>query len=232
MATTFNLRNIPVNVQFKEIKNVHLSVCPPNGHVRISAPNQMKIERVRIFAASKLPWIKRQQKKFRAQERETEKEFIDRESHYVWGKRYLLKIEESNIQQVTLKHSQLLLKTKPNADLKSRKEQLEVWYRKILKAEAQILIQKWEKVLRVKSNQLFVQKMRTKWGSCNPESKNIRLNTELAKKPKEFLEYIVLHELVHLIAPTHNEKFIALMDRHMPKWAVLKSELNCLPVRY
>ncbi len=232
MATSFNLGNIAVDVQFKDIKNVHLSVCPPKGHVRISAPSRMKIERVRIFAVSKLDWIKKQQKKFLKQEREPGKEYIDRESHYVWGRRYLLKLEDAITPEIVLKHSQLVIRGNNNVLTLKRKEWLEEWYRRILKSEAHLLIQKWEQRLGVKTNQLFVQKMKTKWGSCNPKSKNIRLNTDLAKKPKEFLDYIVLHEMAHLLAPKHNDKFIALMDQHMPKWVVMKNELNRLPVGY
>lgn len=232
MESRFNLGNIAVDVQFKDIKNVHLSVCPPKGHVRISAPKKMKIERVRIYAVSKLDWIKKQQTKFLKQEREAQKEYIDRESHYVWGRRYLLKIENSVSPEIILKHSQLVMRVHESAATQRRRDLLEEWYRKILNVEAQILVQKWEQRLGVKVKRVFIQKMKTKWGSCNPKSKNIRLNTELAKKPKEFLEYVVLHELTHLIAPKHNEKFIALMDQHMPKWGVLKNELNCLPVGY
>ena len=232
MESQFNLGNIAVDVQFKDIKNVHLSVCPPKGHVRISAPKKMKIERVRIYAVSKLDWIKKQQTKFIKQERESQKEYIDRESHHVWGRRYLLKIENSVSPEIVLKHSQLVIRVHESAATQRRRDLLEEWYRKILNAEAQILVKKWEQRLGVKVKKVYIQKMKTKWGSCNSKSKNIRLNTELAKKPKEFLEYVVLHELTHLIAPKHNEKFIALMDQHMPKWSVLKRELNCLPVGY
>ncbi|QQR80081.1 MAG: M48 family metallopeptidase [Deltaproteobacteria bacterium] len=232
MANQFNLGNIPVDIQFKDIKNLHLSVCPPKGHVRISAPNRMKIERVRIYAVSKLDWIKKQQMKFINQERETQKEYIDRESHYVWGRRYLLKLEKSAAPEIILKHSQLVMRAHEAATTQRRKEYLEEWYRKILKAEAEYLIGKWENRLGLKVKQVFIQKMKTKWGSCNPRSKNIRLNTELAKKPKEFLDYIILHELSHLIEAKHNDQFIKIMDKHMLKWRFFKNELNALPVSF
>lgn len=232
MESRFNLGNIAVYVQFKDIKNVHLSVCPPKGHVRISVPKKMQIERVRIYAVSKLDWIRKQQRKFLKQQREPQKEYIERESHYVWGRRYLLKVENSISPEIILKHSQLVMRVHKTATMQRRRELLEEWYRNILKIEAQILVQKWEKSIGVKVKNLFIQKMKTKWGSCNIKSKNIRLNTDLAKKPKEFLDYVVLHELTHLLVPKHNEKFIAIMDQHMPKWIVLKSELNFLPVGY
>jgi predicted metal-dependent hydrolase len=155
------------------------------------------------------------------------------ESHYVWGKRYLLNIiEHDSAPSIELKHSKMILQLRPDTNVEKKEEILDSWYREILKQAAEPLIAKWENLMGVKVEKLFLQRMKTKWGSCNHEAKNIRINTELAKKPPECLEYIVVHELVHLIEPTHNDRFIALMNQFMPKWRMYKDELNRLPVRH
>ena len=208
-----------MDVVRKDIKNVHLSVYPPTGRVRISAPARMSLDTIRVFAISKLGWIRQQQKKLREQERETPREYLDRESHYVWGRRVLLKVvEEDEPPQRAATSSTLLLRVRPGTDEATREAVVEDWYRQLLKAAVPPLIATWEPRLGVKVNGFFVQQMKTKWGSCNPTARTIRLNTELAKKPRECLEYIVVHEMVHLLEPTHNPRFVALMDRFMPKW--------------
>jgi len=218
---------------FKDIKNVHLSVYPPAGRVRISAPSRMSLDTIRVFAISKLAWIKQQQKRLGEQERETPREYIDRESHYIWGRRYLLKVTEHDAAPaVTLRHNRLLLAIRPGTSGDRKREVVEEWYRNLLKEVVQPLIQKWQPRMGVKVNQIFVQKMKTKWGGCNPRTKSIRLNTELAKKPRECLEYILVHEMTHLLEPTHNERFVALMDRFMPKWKFYRDMINRLPVRH
>jgi len=233
MVTQINLGKIAVDVVQKDIKNIHLSVYPPTGRVRISAPLRMDIDTIRVFAITKLGWIKSQQHKLREQERESPREYLERESHYVWGKRYLLKIEEQDAApEVELKHSKMILRIRPAAGQKRKQEILDAWCREQLKAALTPLIAKWESLMDVKVGRCFVQKMRTKWGSCSHETGNIRLNTDLAKKPLECLEYIVVHELAHLLEPTHNQRFIALMDQFMPKWKFYKDQLNRLPVRH
>lgn len=233
MHTRIELGEIAVDVVKKDIKNIHLSVYPPTGKVRISAPLRMKLDTIRIFAISKLGWIKQQQKKLREQERETPREYLDRESHYVWGKRYLFKLVERNATpMVELKHSKMLLYVRPDANEEKRRAVLEEWYREQIKIEITPLIEKWQPLIRVKVKRFFVQRMKTKWGSCNHESGSIRLNTELAKKPRQCLEYIVVHEMLHLLEPTHNQRFINLMNQFMPKWEFYREELNRLPVRH
>lgn len=198
---------------FKDIKNVHISVHPPNGKVRVSAPLRMELETIRVFALSKLVWIKQQQQKLRGQERETPREYLDRESHYVWGKRYLLKlIEGGAAPEVELNHSHLLLRIRPGTSEDTKQAIVAKWYREQVKSAVPVLIAKWEPMMGVKVGRVFVQKMKTKWGSCNPSSCSIRLNTELAKKPRECLEYVVVHEMAHLLERHHNERFMALMD--------------------
>ena len=233
MATQLKLGDISVDVVLKDIKNVHLSVYPPNGKVRISAPARMSLDTIRVFAISKLGWIKQQQKKFRSQERETPREYLNRESHYLWGKRYLLKtVECDEAPFVELKHGTMVLRLRPGTAEAKRQAIVEEWYREQLKGAAPPLIAKWEPVLGVKVDRFFVQRMKTKWGSCNAGTRRIRLNTDLAKKPPECLEYIVVHEMAHLVEPTHNARFVALMDRLMPQWRFCREKLNQLPVRH
>lgn len=233
MATRLNLSGIPVDVVFKDIKNVHLSVYPPDGKVRISAPSRMSLDTVRVFAIAKLCWIRQQQRKLHGQERETPREYLERESHYVWGKRYLLKVIGKDAPPgVELKHSRMILQLRPGTSGEKKRAIVEAWYREQIREAAPALIAKWGPLISVKVEKFFVQKMKTKWGSCNPGSRSIRLNTDLAKKPPECLEYIMVHEMVHLLEPTHNARFITLMDRFMPNWRLYKDELNKLPVRH
>lgn len=230
---TLQLGAIAVDVVLKDIKNIHLSVHPPAGKVRIAAPQRMDLDTIRVFAITKLAWIKSQQKKLREQERETPREYLDRESHYVWGRRYLLKlVEKDAAPSVELKHSKMVLQLRPAASVEKKQEVLDAWYREQLKAAVPPLVAEWEKALGVKVGKVFVQKMKTRWGSCNPVAGNIRLNTDLAKKPPACLEYIVAHELAHLLERHHNERFIALMDAHMPQWRQYREVLNRLPLAH
>ena len=233
MITQIALGEIVVDVVKKDIKNIHLSVYPPIGKVRISAPARMDNDLIRVFALSKLDWIKRQQKKLREQARETPREHLDRETHYLWGKRCLLQImEQDAAPRVEVIHRQIALQVRPGTDSEKRREILETWYRETLKTAVPPLIAKWEAILGVKVERFFAQRMKTRWGSCNPRLGSIRLNTDLAKKPPECLEYLVAHEMMHLLEPTHNRRFIALMDRFMPRWKYYQEELNRLPVRH
>lgn len=231
MQTRIQLGDIAVDVLRKDIKNVHLSVHPPAGRVRIAAPKRMSVDTLRVFAISKLPWIRQQQQKLHKQERETAREYLDRESHYVWGKRYLLKVKEKDASpKVELKHSQMLLQIRPSSSDERKQAILGGWYREKLKEAVPPLIEKWVALIGVKVERLFVQRMKTKWGSCNHGTKSIRLNTELAKKPVQCLEYIVVHEMVHLLERHHNDSFIALMDKYLPTWRLHRDELNHAPL--
>lgn len=233
MQTQVLLGGIEIEVVFKDIKNIHLSVYPPQGKVRISAPSRMDLDTIRVFAISKLGWIKRQQSKLREQDRETPREYLELESHYIWGKRYLLKvIEENAAPAIELKHNLMILQVRPGADEGKKQAIVDGWYREQVKESAIALIAKWEPMIGVKVAALFVQRMKTKWGSCSADNRTIRLNTDLAKKPQECLEYIVVHEMAHLLEPTHNARFIALMDQFMPNWQVRRDRLNRLPVRH
>ncbi|WP_338040595.1 SprT family zinc-dependent metalloprotease [Nitrosomonas oligotropha] len=230
---TMKLNDLDVEVIHKNIKNVHLSVYPPDGKVKVSAPVSMTPDTVRVFVISKLGWIKKQQTKLRAQKREAPREYIDRESHYVWGKRYLLKVDEKDAPpSVELKHSKMLLSVRPGTNRERKLAILETWYRNNLKQAVPALIEKWQPRMGITVQRVYVQRMKTKWGSCSVHSGSIRINTELAKKPLACLEYIVVHEMTHLLEPTHNSRFIALMDQFMPKWRFYREELNRLPVRH
>jgi len=227
------LGNITIEVERKDIKNIHLSVYPPNGKVKIAAPERMDLDTIRVFAINKLKWIKKQQETFRNQEREAPREYLSKESHYFQGKRYLLKIIEHNTKtKVILTHSKIELYIRPNTSTEKRKEIIDEWYREQLKNTIPELIEKWEQKIGVKINKFGIKKMRTKWGTCNPEAKRIWINLELAKKPLECLEYIIVHELVHLLERRHNGRFIKYMNEFMPKWRFYRDELNRLPFRH
>jgi predicted metal-dependent hydrolase len=233
MASRLDLGGMAVDVVFKDIKNVHLRVYPPDGKVRISAPARMSLDTLRVFAISKLAWIRQRQKKLREQAREAPREFLDRESHYLWGTRYLLKVvEEDAAPTVALKPGTMVLKVRPGTSEETKQAIVSRWYRQQIKAGVPELIAKWEPILGVRVERIFVQRMKTRWGSCNTDSRTVRLNTELAKKPKECLEYIIVHELVHLLERHHTERFTALMDENLPQWRQLRNLLNAAPLGY
>ena len=233
MQTEIQFGNIAVDVVRKDIKNVHLSVHPPTGRVTIAAPSRMSLDTVRVFAISKLGWIRKQQKKLLEQERETPREYLNRESHYVWGERYLMEFIEGDFPpSVELSHRRMIFRARPGCNQTKKQEILEAWYREQLKVAVPPLIAKWERLMGVKVERFFVQRMKTRWGSCNPRAHSIRLNTDLAKKPRECLEYILVHEMVHLLEPKHNSRFVAFMDQFIPKWQSYRQALNRLPVRH
>lgn len=229
-----HIANLDIDVVRKDIENMHLAVYPPTGRIRLSVPSRTDDEVIRLFAISKLAWIKRHIKNFREQDRETPRDYISGESHYFEGKRYLINfIEHEGRNKVQVKnHKELNLFVKPGSTTPQRARVLKEWYRKQLKSQISEILQKWENVVGVKANEWGVKQMRTKWGTCNTEEKRIWINLELAKKPKNCLEYIIVHELVHLIERSHNDHFIALMNKFMPKWRAHREELNRLPVSH
>lgn len=232
MTSRMKLGDLEIEIVFKDIRNVHLSVHPPAGRVRMAVPHGIRGEQIRLFAISKLDWIRAQKKKLRAQEREPAREYLERESHWLWGKRYLLVLKPTTQRaRVELRHRSLVLHIRPSASQAARAATIEAWYREQLKVAVSPLIAQWAPRLGVDVDRFFVQRMKTKWGSANQNARSIRLNTELAKKPAECLEYLVVHELAHLIEPTHNARFVALMDRHLPRWRFHRETLNRLPVR-
>jgi predicted metal-dependent hydrolase len=208
-----------------------LSVYPPSGRVTLVAPKGTRHEVARAYAVSKLGWIRAQQAKLRGQARETPREFVERESHYLWGRRYLLSVREEEAKPaVRLDHRRIVLTIRPGTNRTKREAVMHDWRKSLLHDARPKLIQKWEPRLGVEVAGYFLQRMKTKWGSCNHRARNIRLNTELVKKPKDLLEYVVVHEMIHLIAPTHSEQFLALMSKHYPAWREARAELNELPL--
>src|SRR3569623_509200 len=193
----------------------------------------MTLDTVRVFALSKLTWSKAQREKIAVQEREPAREYLERESHYVWGGRYLLRLVEVNVApSVELRHRSLVLALRPQTDIVAKNLLLSRWYRDQVRARAAVLLAEWSRTLGLNVPRVHVQHMKTKWGSCSPARRSIRLNTELAKKPPKCLEYIVVHELLHLLEPTHNERFKALMRTFLTEWEDRRRELNLLPVRH
>jgi predicted metal-dependent hydrolase len=227
------LGDIKIELIQKSIKNVHLSVLPPYGDVRIAAPLHLSEETIRLYAISKLPWIKKQQKKVREQERESKREFLNKETHYFQGRKYLLRVIEANgPAKIVLNSKYLDLYVRPDTTVPRRQHILNQWYRNVLKEWVSIYIQKWEKVMPVKIHEFGIKQMKTKWGTCNREAGRIWLNLELAKKPLQCLEYIVVHEMVHLLERKHNDRFMAYLNQFMPQWKDYRNELNSLPISH
>lgn len=231
MTELIQLGDIKIAVNRKAVKNVHLSVHPPAGHVTLVAPTETRLEVIRAYAISKLGWIKNQQDKLLNQSRETQRQFVERETHYLWGRRYLLSVVERETKpSVTLDHRRISLIVRPGSDVQKRAEVIHEWHKSLLHEAVPTLISKWEQKLKVKVTGYFLQRMKTKWGSCNHSAGNIRLNTELVKKPKDLLEYVIVHELAHLLEPTHCDRFVAILDEHYPTWREARAELNELPL--
>ncbi|RWK68310.1 SprT family zinc-dependent metalloprotease [Mesorhizobium sp.] len=231
MITELDIGGVSVDVVFKDIKNVHLSVYPPTGRVRISAPCRMSLENIRLFAISKLGWIKKQQTKLLSQDRETPREYLERESHYLWGQRYLLRMADvDEAPGVTVEYRHIVLHVGTDVPVQKRQAVLDDLYRRELKQAAKPLIAKWETRLELQVDRFFVQRMKTKWGSSNPGLRTIRLNLELAKKPVESLDYVILHEMAHFLVPDHSTRFVGLMDENMPSWRMVRQILNEAPL--
>ncbi len=231
MNETITIGELSIRVTRKDIKNVHLSVHPPDGRVTMSAPASTRLDVARAYAISKLAWIRVQQDKLEKQEREIPREFIERESHYLWGRRYLLTVKYKEAKpEVSIDHKRITLTVRPGTPLEKREQIILDWHRLQLHQVIPGIIKKWEKKLNVKVAAYFLQRMKTKWGSCNHKAGNIRLNAELVKKPKDLLEYVIVHEMVHLIEPTHSDHFTAILAEHYPFWRESRAELNELPL--
>lgn len=227
----FEVAEIGVEWECKQVKHAHLSVRPPEGRVTLVSPLGTRREVARAFVATRLGWIRRQREQLRGQARQARREYAERESHYLWGRRYLLRLEHADAKpRVRLAHRHIELIVRPGTSRDKRAEVMHEWHKALLHDAVPPLIARWEKRLGVKVERYFLQRMKTKWGSCSPQRGHIRLNTELVKKPKDLLEYVVVHEMLHLIDPTHGERFVALLDHHYPGWTQARSELNALPL--
>lgn len=229
MTETIQLGDVKIAVTRKDIKNVHLSVYPPDGHVRLAAPKGTRLDVVRAYAVSRLGWIRSQQERLRNQAREPKRQFVERESHTLWGRRYLLRIRfEDSKPYVEAGHRHITLFVRPGSSAERRAQVIHEWHKALLHQEVPKLIAKWQSKLKVRVAGYYLQRMKTKWGSCNPRSGHIRLNTELVKKPRDLLEYVVVHEMAHLLEPTHSERFVGILDKHFPTWRDARAELNAL----
>jgi predicted metal-dependent hydrolase len=231
MADMIRLGEIAIAVKIKNIKHVYLSVHPPSGRVTLVAPSGTRLEVARAYATSRLTWIRRQREQLRQQAREAPRRFIDRESHYLWGRRYLLTVvEQDSKPAVKLDHRRIWLTVRPGSARSKRQEIIHAWHRAVLHEAVPALVKKWERKLQLKLSAYHLQRMKTKWGSCNHRAGTVRLNTELVKKPRDLLEYVIAHEMIHLIEPRHSERFVGLMNMHYPTWREARAELNELPL--
>ena len=225
---------VAVHVVRKDIKNLHLGVYPPNGRVRVAAPLSVHDDAVRLAVVGKLGWIKKQQAKFAAQPRQSKREMVSGESHYFLGRRFRLRvIEHRGPATVALRGRRFLeLRGRPDTDAKGRERVVQNWYREHLRRLVPPVLAKWETILGVEAASWGIKRMKTKWGACSIGARRIWLNLELAKKPMQCLEYIVVHELVHLVERRHNDRFIALMDKHLPQWRQYRHELDAAPLAH
>ena len=231
MTETIHIGEITVALTRKAVKHVHLSVHPPSGRVTLVAPEGTRLEVARAYAVSKLRWIRDQQAKLREQARETPRQFVERESHTLWGRRYLMTVLHREAKPcITLDHKRITLTVRPGSDAGRRAAVIHEWHKSLLHEVVPTLIKKWESKLEVKVAGYYLQRMKTKWGSCNHKAGHIRLNTELVKKPKDLLEYVIAHEMMHLLEPTHSDRFTAILEEHYPNWREARAELNELPL--
>lgn len=222
-----NVAGIDIEIIKKNIKNMHLSVLPPDGRVRISAPIGISNEAIQLFAISKIGWIRNQIEKFQNQLRQSEREYVSGESHYLWGKRYRMEVRYTRgNSKVELQGNKMIFTVHPESTANQRQNTLNEWYRRQLKVKLLPLFDKWKKIVGVHANEIKVKNMLTKWGTCSTEAKRIWINLQLAKKPIECLEYVVVHELVHLLEKSHNKQFVSYMDAFLPDWRARKEILN------
>lgn len=223
--------DLEIDVVYKNIKHLHISVYPPLGRIRVAAPAQMSEDVIRLAIVQRLPWIKRQRRQLESVERQSKREMLSGESHYVWGNRYRLDVSQTGSNNVVaLKGKSLVIVSPATADADARRATLDRWYRRQVRAAIPALLNKWQPIVDAEVNKIVVRRMKTKWGTCKQESRTIWINPELAKKSPRCLEYIVVHELTHLHERTHNDRFIALMDKFLPDWRARRDELNGAPL--
>lgn len=233
MPEQIEIGDLAISVTRKDVKNVHLSVHPPDGRVTLVAPRATRLDVARAYAITRMGWIRQQQAKLCGQAREAPQRFVGRESHYLWGRRHLLRVEERDQKpEVRVDHRTIHLIVRPDTSALRRAEIMHEWHLACLHRVIPLMIKRWEGRIGVSVEGYFLQRMKTKWGSCNPTARTIRLNTELVKKPRDLLEYLVVHEMLHIREPRHSPAFFALLDQLYPSWADARRELNYLPVPY
>jgi len=229
----FQVGSIEFQLNRKPIKNLHISVLPPDGKVRVSAPQHMTDTAIRMAVVSRIPWIKKQQSDFAKQPRQSDREMVSGECHYFWGRRHRLNvIERTGRHEVKVARAKINLYVNPGTSVENRALALTEFYRADMKSRIETLINHWQETIGVNVTAWGVKKMKTKWGSCNAQAKRIWLNLELVKKPPECLEYILVHELVHLLERNHNERFRACMDKYLPDWRERRDLLNRMPLAF
>ena len=233
-STMLHIMGYDVNIVRKDIKNIHLGVYPPNGRVRVAAPTNTDDEAIRMLIITRLSWIKKQLAKFHNQERESKREYVSGESHYYFGKRYLLRVHEDDSNpRIEIKSSKYIdLYLKNSTDYSKIEKLFDDFYRLALREQLTVLKEQWERKLKTTIHELYIKKMKTKWGTCNPDKKRIWMNLELAKKPVHCIEYIFVHELMHFYEKKHNDHFRKLINRHYPNWKQVQNELNDLILGY
>jgi predicted metal-dependent hydrolase len=227
-----DISGIQIEVCRKKIKNMHLYVKPPNGNVTVSAPLSMSDEAIERFVRTKVSWIKKQVSNFDSQLRQSEREYISGETLYVWGKQYFMQTQYGNRNSLMLSGDKAVLTVRKESSTEQRENFIREWYRELLKVEVVRLLPKWEKITGLKVSSWQTKYMTTKWGTCNTKTGKIWINLQLAKKTPECLEYIILHELIHLLERNHNERFVSLMDKYMPMWREIKVTLNSQTLDY
>ncbi len=229
-ASHLTIAGLGIEVIFKDIKNLHISVYPPVGRVRVAAPHRLDEEAIRLAVIQRLPWIKKQRQQLQDADRQTERRMVSGETHYVWGERYRLDSSRVGRSSVKLVGKTLWLAAPAGTDGEAKKAVLDRWYRRELKTALPALIAKWEPIIGERVEKVVVRRMKTKWGTCQTATRAIWINPELAKKNPRCLEYTIVHEMIHLIERTHNERFIDLMDLHLPDWRARRDELNEAPL--
>ena len=228
------VNGIPVEVVRKDIKHLHIGVYPPCGRVRVASPLRLDDEAVRLAVVSRLGWIRRKQVAFEHQHRQSEREMVTGESHYFQGRRYRLDVvTQTGAASVRLPNNRTIqLRVRAGADTASRQALLQGWYRRQLREQIPALLDKWEPRVKISVSEVRIKKMKTRWGSCNITARRIWLNLELVKKPAMCLEYVLVHEMVHLHERHHNERFREFMDALMPTWRTARDELNRAPLAH
>jgi predicted metal-dependent hydrolase len=226
----FKVGGIEVVVLHKKVKNLHLNVLPPVGKVRVSAPISMGDDAIRTFLATRISWIKKHQAKFKGQERQTAREYISGESHFFLGNRYRLEVVSTNMKSgvVILNKKRMVFSIKPKSKFLRREQVMQDWYRNELRNILTPLIDKWQKKIGIKAYYWGIRRMKTRWGTCDEKTNRLCFNLELIKKPESCIQYVVVHELIHMIERKHNDKFVGLIDKYLPKWRSEKDELNQL----
>lgn len=230
--TRLEIGDLHLDVVRKKIKNLRLSVYPPNGRVRVAAPLRLNDDAIRLFVISKIGWIKKHQSTFESQERLTPRQYVSGECHYLFGNRYLLNVVYYGSKpRVKVRDNACIdLYVGVGANEAQREKVLTDWYRDQLKGQVSLLMKKWAPIIGVELRDWRIRRMKTRWGSCSRKNKRIWINLELARRPLHCLEFVIVHELTHLLERLHNERFKALMDGFIPQWRSYRRELNQLMI--